>query len=191
LLGSLLEVVSNSRFDELVDGRVLQPLGMDRTGFRYVDSNRALGHHRAGRAFGAVLRAVVRRSIGITRVGRFIRLEPFHVDGAPYGGLVGSVTDAARFLHAHISGGLLSDEGRREMQTIRHGGKPFDTGLGWFRSPRTGEAYKDAVEHLGGGAGFFNVMRLDRDTGRGIVVMGNATRYDIDKIADGLLLKAP
>jgi hypothetical protein len=39
------------------------------------------------------------------------------------------------------------------------------------------------VEHLGGGAGFFNVMRLYPSLGLGAVVMGNATRYDVDAVA--------
>ena len=38
------------------------------------------------------------------------------------------------------------------------------------------------VEHLGGGAGFFNVIRLYPSDGVGAVVMGNSTRYDVDAI---------
>jgi CubicO group peptidase (beta-lactamase class C family) len=39
------------------------------------------------------------------------------------------------------------------------------------------------VEHLGGGAGFFNVIRMYPTREVGIAVMGNATRYDIDAVA--------
>jgi hypothetical protein len=39
------------------------------------------------------------------------------------------------------------------------------------------------VEHLGGGAGFFNVIRIYPTRAVGIVVMGNATNYDIDAVA--------
>jgi hypothetical protein len=42
------------------------------------------------------------------------------------------------------------------------------------------------VEHLGGGAGFFNVMRLYPEPGVGVVVMGNATKYDVDRVAGAL-----
>jgi CubicO group peptidase (beta-lactamase class C family) len=188
MLGLVLEVASGIRFDLLVKQRVLDPLGMERTGFLYpFDEDRAIGHHRGGRAFGAALRAIVPSSIGLTRVDGFVRLDPFYVDGAPYGGLVGSVTDAAKFLHSHLAGSLLSEDVRRTMQTISHEGKRLATGVGWFRTPHTRDAYPDAVEHLGGGAGFYNVMRLDRRSNTGVVVMGNSTRYDIDAVADQAL----
>ena len=40
------------------------------------------------------------------------------------------------------------------------------------------------VEHLGGGAGFFNVVRMYPSLGIGAVVMGNATSYNIDAVAN-------
>jgi hypothetical protein len=39
------------------------------------------------------------------------------------------------------------------------------------------------VEHLGGGAGFYNVIRIYPTRGVGIAVMGNTTKYDIDRVA--------
>ncbi len=46
------------------------------------------------------------------------------------------------------------------------------------------------MEHLGGGSGFFSVMRLYPDRELGVVLMGNTTRYDypviLDKIVDSI-----
>jgi hypothetical protein len=39
------------------------------------------------------------------------------------------------------------------------------------------------VEHLGGGAGFFNLIRIYPAQAVGIAIMGNATNYHIDVIA--------
>jgi hypothetical protein len=39
------------------------------------------------------------------------------------------------------------------------------------------------VEHLGGGAGFFNLIRIYPSRGVGIAVMGNVTRYRIHAVA--------
>ncbi len=39
------------------------------------------------------------------------------------------------------------------------------------------------VEHLGGGAGFFNLIRIYPTQAAGIAIMGNATKYDINAIA--------
>ena len=43
------------------------------------------------------------------------------------------------------------------------------------------------VEHLGGGGGFFNVMRLYPEAGLGIVMMGNATGYDYESIVRSII----
>ena len=39
------------------------------------------------------------------------------------------------------------------------------------------------MEHLGGGAGFFNLIRIYPAQAVGIAIMGNATNYHIDTIA--------
>ena len=39
------------------------------------------------------------------------------------------------------------------------------------------------VEHLGGGAGFFNLIRIYPAQAVGIAIMGNATKYPIDAVA--------
>ncbi len=51
-------------------------------------------------------------------------------------------------------------------------------GLGWFRPASQRDADPPFGEHLGGGAGYFNVIRIYPPRPAGIVVMGNATRYD-------------
>jgi hypothetical protein len=42
------------------------------------------------------------------------------------------------------------------------------------------------VEHLGGGAGFFDVLRTYPERAIGVVAMGNATKYDVKRVAGGL-----
>lgn len=70
-----------------------------------------------------------------------------------------------------------------EMRRINQRGKRYDFGLGWFTPSAARHTQSPFVEHLGGGAGFFNVMRLYPSLGIGVVVMGNATTYDIDAVA--------
>jgi len=71
----------------------------------------------------------------------------------------------------------------RSMREITLRGKRYDLGLGWFRPADQRHASPAFVEHLGGGAGFFNVIRAYPTRGVGIAVMGNATKYDIDRVA--------
>jgi hypothetical protein len=51
-------------------------------------------------------------------------------------------------------------------------GRSLDMGLGWFRRRQYRTADAEFVEHLGGGAGFWSVMRIYSKRGVGVVVMG-------------------
>jgi CubicO group peptidase (beta-lactamase class C family) len=122
-------------------------------------------------------------------VGRWLGFRRFLLDGAAYGGLVGTAEDAARFLRMHLRDGeldgtrVLSAEAAAAMRRINLPGRRFDLGLGWFIPAAQRDADPPFVEHLGGGTGFFNVLRLYPSLGLGAVVMGNATSYDVDAVA--------
>jgi Beta-lactamase len=113
----------------------------------------------------------------------------FAVNGIAYRGLVGSVEDAARFLAMHTAEGslegirILSPESTRSMRELSANGRRLDVGLGWFRRRHTRSTAEPHVEHLGGGAGFWNVRRLYPRHRAGVVVMGNATTFDHEEIA--------
>jgi len=191
VLGAAIERVSSPPFPELIRREVLDPLGMGRTGFAYSDETvRATGYHPRR----SVMRFLLPRWVVGEPVGRWVTLRPFLVDGAPYGGLVGPVDDIGPFLCMHLREGevngvrLLEPDSVREMREIRVRGKRYDLGLGWFRQAKHRDADPPYVEHLGGGAGFWNVMRVYPTRGIGVAVMGNATRYDVDEVARLALL---
>jgi CubicO group peptidase (beta-lactamase class C family) len=186
VLGLAMERAASTPFTDLIEREVLRPLGMARTGFSLPsDRLRATGYHPRW----SPLRYLLPRWVVGDRVERWRSLRPFLVDGAPYGGLVGSVEGAAPFVRMHLRDGeldgvrILGGDAAREMREIRTRGKRYDLGLGWFRPAKERDADPPFVEHLGGGAGFYNVMRIYPTRGVGVVVMGNVTRYDIDAIA--------
>ncbi len=59
--------------------------------------------------------------------------------------------------------------------------------MGWFRSYEARGRNPSFVEHLGGGAGFWNVMRTYPEESLGVVVMGNTTSYDHESILDAIV----
>ena len=134
------------------------------------------------------MRFLLKRWVVGPAAGRWISLNPFLLDGQAYGGLLGPVSDAASFVRMHLRDGeldgvrVLGAASAREMRAVRSPGKHTDFGLGWFRPSSARDADVPFVQHLGGGAGFFNVMRVYPTSGLGIVVMGNATSYDIDAV---------
>ena len=198
-LGEVIAVVARCPYETFVQDQVLLPLQMTNTAFSWnhlavAGIPRITAHQRLPRAFGPLVAALLPAGILGTRTGKFVSLEAFEVDGAAYGGLIGPVTDAARLVAMHANGGavdgtrILQCRSVAAMTQITTRGRPYDLGLGWFRP------YKDSspsVEHFGGGMGYWNVLRLDPQTGSGAAVMSNTTRrWDITAFADAALAAA-
>lgn len=161
---------------------------MTHTGFSYADAGAqpsATGYQRLSAPLTPLLRAMLPVRIVAGRQDGYVAYRPFYVLGAAYCGLVGGVADAARLALLHLGDGSL--DGVRllpaglaaQMRTVTPRGGPLDVGLGWYRPVGRAGTF---VEHLGGGSGFFNVIRLYPDTGLGVVITGNTTRYDHEAI---------
>ena len=196
VLGEVVSEVSGVRYEEYVREEILLPLGMNHTGFSYPELARreaAIAYQPRWRPLTPLFRAALPRGIVGPRHGRYVTFNPFYVNGAAYGGLVGSVSEAIRFVQLHLNGGqangtrLLSPESVAMMQRITPRGGKRDFGLGWFRSREAAQRRPAFVEHLGGGAGFWNVMRLYPDKSLGLVVMGNTTSYDHESVCDAIV----
>jgi hypothetical protein len=78
---------------------------------------------------------------------------------------------------------IIGADAAARMQQVTIEGRRVDLGLGWFRPADQRRADPAFVEHLGGGAGFFDLIRIYPSRGIGVAVMGNATKYDIDAVA--------
>ena len=196
VLGEVISEVSGMRYEEYVREEILSPLGMERTGFTYPEpagEGAATGYQPLPKPLTPLLRAALPRGIVGPRYGRYVSFNPFYVKGPAYGGLVGGVVEAARFVVLHLNGGqvdsarLLSAESVAEMRRIMPRGGKRDFGLGWFRSHEARERHPTFVEHLGGGAGFWNVMRIYPEESLGVVVMGNTTSYDHESVCDAIV----
>jgi CubicO group peptidase (beta-lactamase class C family) len=185
-LGAVIARVTGARFEAVMGEQVLEPVGMAATGFSYLAGRpAATGYHQRR----SPTRLLLPRWVAGQPSGRWMGFRRFLLDGAAYGGLVGTAEDAARFLRMHLRDGeldstrVLSAEAAAAMRRIDLPGRRFDLGLGWFLPATQRDADPPFVEHLGGGAGFFNVMRMYPSLGLGAVVMGNATSYDVDAVA--------
>jgi CubicO group peptidase (beta-lactamase class C family) len=192
VLGEVIASASGRSYQDYLRENVLEPLGMHRTGFAHtaeMSAFAATAYHKRWSPMAPLLRWMLPAAFFGARADGFITFNRFYLDGAAYGGLIGPVEDAARFLRAHLRGGeldgrrILSPASTQLMQQISAYGGEVDVGMGWFRPRSARQAQRQFVEHLGGGAGFFNCMRLYPDAALGVVMMGNATSYDHDSIA--------
>jgi CubicO group peptidase (beta-lactamase class C family) len=193
-LGEVVSEVSGMSYEEYVREEILTPLGMNRTGFTYLaGANAATGYQPIRGPLIPLFRAALPKGIVGPRQGRYVTFDPFYVKGPAYGGLVGGVAEAARFVLLHLNEGqsdgarLLSPESVAEMRRVTPRGGKRDFGLGWFRSHEARERRPAFVEHLGGGAGFWNVMRIYPEVSLGVVMMGNTTSYDHEPLLDAIV----
>jgi CubicO group peptidase (beta-lactamase class C family) len=196
VLGEVISAITGLSYEQYVREEILVPLGMHRTGFAYQNPagcGAATGYQPLWRPLTPLFRAALPRGVVGPRQGRYVSFNPFYVKGPAYGGLVGGVDEAARFVLLHLNGGrtngmrLLSAESVAMMQRITPRGGKRDFGLGWFRSHEAAQRCSSFIEHLGGGAGFWNVMRVYPRESLGVVVMGNVTSYDHESICDAVV----
>ena len=195
VLGQVIEGASGMAYTDYVRINILAPLGMTSTDFIYRDqmaARAATGYQSRFNPSTPILRRLVPPGIFDHKVGKLWALSRFCVEGAPYGGLIGPVEDAARFVRLHLnnteqhSRKVLSATGVSEMQQITARGRKLDVALGWFHrhaDPDRGLRY---WEHLGGGGGFFNTMRIYPDLNLGMVAMGNRTSWDYQRLANAI-----
>lgn len=191
VLGEVIHAVSGVPYIEYVRTQLLKPLGMTTTDFVYradMTPHAATGYHPRFNVATPLLRLITPAGIFDHRVGKFWALSRFCVQGAPYGGLIGSVSDAARFLDLHIDPGahpgVLSEQATIAMQQTTARGRKLDVGLGWFHRHSDPPSAARYWEHLGGGGGFFNMMRTYPELKLGLIAMGNATNWDHLKLAE-------
>lgn len=194
VLGELIASCAGYPFCEFIRRELLEPLGMSRTGFEHAQApaDIATGYWRLPPGGRTALRLLLPPGIVGQRVGGLVAFRPFYVNGPPYGGLVGDVHDAARFLSLHLGDGaangqrLLSAESAAAMRTLTTNGPKLTTGLGWWRRHEEDDGSR-LVEHLGGGGAYRNLMRLYPDTGRAVVMFGNLTNYPVEQLTTALL----
>lgn len=195
----IISQVSGEPFTSYVQREILSPLGMDSTGFSYPPGRQAAtGYVRLPRPLSPLLAQILPPGTLGPRHGDYSSLNPFLVDGAGYGGLVGTVPDAAKFARLHLNDGLVAAGGSRilqestarAMREIHVRGKRFDHSAGWFRKHSHGP-HGSYVEHFGTGLGFWNIMRLYPERGRAVVLMSNSsTSYDYATLFS-LVLRMP
>ena len=206
LLGAVVEEVSGQSYEDYVVENILNPLGMNLTGFTIGEAMRphiAAGCHPLVNFQTIFLPAIrdVDAYVQEFENGR-IWLAPFYLDGNAYGGAMGPVTDATRLLRALLNEGTLEgrsvlapETARMMLQEgrVRAGSSsvapPYyrragmEHGLGfWVFPSQDGERY----EHTGAGLGFATLFRIYPEDRLAIALLANGTSLDREGIADRL-----
>jgi CubicO group peptidase (beta-lactamase class C family) len=181
LLGEIVASVSRRPFTDYVEERILLRLGLAPAELAYgiPDPIRHASGYLARRSLMNLARAILidRELVGPT-AGPWIEIRPHCVNGAAFGGLIGTARAFGAFLSDLLAprSAMLGDEARALLfapQRTSDGGTIPMT-LGWHVGSRDGIRffYKE-----GGGGAFHAMMRLYPDRGMGTVAIGNAAGF--------------
>ena len=199
ILGLLIERTTGEPYDTYVRANILEPLGMARTDFVYrteMKDDAARGTVKRNSLYHRLFRRVARPELFGPSVDGYATARLYLVDGAPYGGLVGTAEDLSRFARMHLNGGtldgerVLSPEAVAAMQAPQRlrNGKLLDHALGWHSDTIDGERY---FNHMGKGGGFRPAVRIYPRLGYGLVVLTNRTKYDPKPITRRVPIAGP
>ena len=185
ILGELISRVSGVPYEESIRKEILEPLGSKAT-YAYDPATielAATGYMRRfdpmRLAFRLMAPATARR-LYRRPTGAFMPLEPYALDTAAIGGLIGDVHDFVPLVREMLDpvDGVLKVATKREMLTrhsrgalgvvSREGG-----GLGWKRGIVGDVEYWN---HEGGGAGFCSETRVYPSAGLGMVLLTNLSQ---------------
>jgi CubicO group peptidase (beta-lactamase class C family) len=185
VLGRMIELADGRDYETYVREEILDVLGMQQTGFRWADQHeqRAIGHGRKGTFWTTVALSVANPEVFGPPLPNWITTKYFEVEGAPYGGLIGSAGDLGKFLGAHLQYGewqgkrILSPSSVQAMQTVQrdHRGRPLEYALGWHTDVIDGERY---FNHMGKGGGYRPAVYIWPSRNYGVVILTNRTSYD-------------
>jgi CubicO group peptidase (beta-lactamase class C family) len=188
LLGEVIKTVSGRPFTTYVSERILRPLGIGSVelGYRILNmDNHARGYLEKYSLFNVARRLFVDRRFVGSYCGRWLEILPHYVDGAAYGGLVGTVSGIGRFLQDQLRprSSILGEPGIHNFyeQQSTDNGSLAPMSLGWHIGTLKGLRF---YFKEGGGGGFHSLMRHYPKPGFASVVMCNATLFNVRGLLD-------
>jgi D-alanyl-D-alanine carboxypeptidase len=190
LLGTIVERASGEEFSSYVSRRVVAPLGLrpGELGYAIADpTHHATGYLEKYSLTNLAKGFLIDRDLIGEYQGRWLSIRSHYVNGAAFGGLVGTARGFGRFLQDQLRphSKLFGDDTRRLFLAPQHtsGGEPVPMTLGWHVGTTGGIRF---LYKEGGGGGFRSMMRLYPDRGIATVVMTNATGFAAGKRLNAL-----
>jgi CubicO group peptidase (beta-lactamase class C family) len=188
LLGKVIERASGETFSSYVIERVLRPLAIEARDLAYVVADP--GHHATGylkkySLMNLVKGLLIDRELVGDYSGRWLAIRSHYLNGAAFGGLVGTARGFGAFLQDQLRerSVLFNETTKRLFYAQQHTTRRASIGmtLGWHIGDLDGTRF---FFKEGGGGGFHCMMRLYPRDGVGSVVMTNATGFDVGGLLD-------
>lgn len=181
LLARVLEGAVGEPFEAQAEALVAE-LGLARTGFDPADAAR--GHEAQASLRTAVMALLflprTPRLVAYRREG-WVGLVPYAIEGAAYGGLVGSIGDLARLgqLFLRDGDGVLRPETVTEMLALHGEGGEAPFGLGfWHDGSWRG--------HAGEAGGYRSELWIEPERGVGVAALANGGDAKLSRVVERL-----
>jgi CubicO group peptidase (beta-lactamase class C family) len=184
VLGAIIENVTNQSYENYIRENILLPLGMNHTAFLYADSlkeNEAAGSHPLFDLWTPLVPFIAGSYVREIS-GDHLWFKRIYTDQTPPTGLIGTATDAAKFVITYLNGGktngsrILSEESIHYMTTEDHINAKENNpdyyirqGIGWQVFEEGGKI----LQHEGGGFGFYTIIKVHTDKNLGFVLFTN------------------
>ncbi|MCC3153593.1 serine hydrolase domain-containing protein [Hymenobacter sp. BT770] len=191
LLGQIIEQVSGLRYEDYVRTHILAPLKLKASEIEFAVAGASLhakGYHKRT-SFSYLLLGFLldKRKYMAPAEGIWRPFKTFYVNGASYGGLIGTAQAFVRYLQELIKSNsvLISDDYKKELFVENHTNSGQRTGmcLAWFRGQLQGHEY---FAHAGGGGGYYCELRIYPAKEMGSVLMMNRTGFKDERYLDNL-----
>jgi len=193
LLGKVIEQVSGMSYCDYMRKNILDPIGIsnEKLGFQISNNDsHACGHLRKFSVLGFLMPFMIDKEVFAAKAANRIRFRPVYMNGAPYGGLIGTARAFSRFLQDQLRpSSILFDDDTKKLfyaEQMDSRGRPIETTLGWHRGELSGVEYYGKP---GGGPGFQSNMRVYPAKGIATVWLANetgASEGPIHKFTDNL-----
>lgn len=191
LLGQIIERVSGIKYEEYIKSNIINTLGAapGELGFEITAlDNHANGYHKRLSFSYILLGFMINKPEFMDRNepnSEWRSFKPFYVNGASYGGLIGTPDSFIKYIQLLLSENckFINDHYRDLLFTENYTTKNKPTGMcfSWFKGTLNGYTY---FAHAGGGGGYYCEIRIYRELGLGSVIFFNRTGMSDERFLD-------
>lgn len=189
LLGQLIEKITGIEYEAYIRNNIIKPLNLKPEDLDFTVQNiekHAKGYFKRFSFMNLLLGFFIDKTKYLDQAeGSWIALKNNYVNGAPYGGLLGTADAFVKYIQELLKDDclLISDYHKQLLFTENYTRSNKATGmcLSWFSGHLYGKQY---FAHAGGGGGYYAEIRIYPQLKLGSVIMFNRTGISDERFLD-------
>jgi D-alanyl-D-alanine carboxypeptidase len=191
ILGQVIEAVTGTTYEQYVKEHIIDklPISPQELGFEIkLPVLHAKGYHNKYSFSNLILGLFLDKSKYMdAAVGKWKPFKDNYVNGAPYGGLIGTANAFVKYGQSLLKGNseLVSDQYKSLIfeETKTTDGKPAGMCLSWYNGDLNGQTY---YTHAGGGGGYYCEIRLYPRIGKGSFIVFSRSGFSDERFLSKL-----